>query len=98
MKELLRRAVLEALTHQDGPLERILGEHLTTALDDLLDSSQAVTRALLGVPADQSGPVQLPASGDGGRGGHRGMGWVAGVGSDFGGPYPGVFGRFDDEE
>jgi ATP-dependent 26S proteasome regulatory subunit len=56
VKELLRRAVLEALTETAGDLQVVTAEHLQRALDDLLDSSQSVTRALLGVPADQSGP------------------------------------------
>ena len=56
VKELLRRAVLEALTGTPGPLQVVTGEHVARALDDLLDSTQSVTRALLGVPGDQSGP------------------------------------------
>jgi hypothetical protein len=48
IKELLRRAVLEALTESDE-LGEVTGAHLSRALDDLLDSSQQVTRALLGV-------------------------------------------------
>ncbi|MGY1693344.1 AAA family ATPase [Geodermatophilus sp. SYSU D00814] len=48
LKELLRRAVLEAL-HEQDPLDRVTAVHLTRALDDLLDSTQAVTRTLLGV-------------------------------------------------
>ena len=51
LKELLRRAVLEAL-HERDPISEVTGEHLTRALDDLLDSTQAVTRTLLGVGAD----------------------------------------------
>lgn len=61
VKELVRRAVLEAAMAHDvegggaaAPVEEVTGEHLLRALDDLLDSSQALTRALLGVPADQS--------------------------------------------
>jgi hypothetical protein len=72
LKELLRRAVLEALEElpadaamADGP--RVTAPHVTAALDDLLDSAQGVTRALLGVPADQSGvsfsPPVLPRPG-----------------------------------
>ncbi len=48
LKELLRRAVLEAL-HEQDPLDEVRGEHLARALDDLLDSTQQVTRTLLGV-------------------------------------------------
>jgi DNA polymerase III delta prime subunit len=51
LKELLRRAVLEALHDQD-PLREVTSEHLGRALDDLLDSAQQVTRTLLGVGAD----------------------------------------------
>ncbi|WP_091066428.1 AAA family ATPase [Klenkia brasiliensis] len=49
IKELVRRAVLESLLAgaTDGT---VTGEHLRRALDDLLDSTQEVTRALLGVP------------------------------------------------
>jgi len=53
VEELLRRAVLEALEEAPGDLREVTGEHLRRALDDLLDSTQSVTRALLGVPADQ---------------------------------------------
>lgn len=53
VKELLRRAVLESLTEHGSPLTTVTGAHMLTALDDLLDSSQRVTRALLGVPSDQ---------------------------------------------
>ena len=62
LKELLRRAVLEAVsgTASDAVVPAVTGEHLSRALDDLLDSTQGVTRALLGVPADQSEtPVSL---------------------------------------
>lgn len=53
VKELLRRAVLEALTDSGSPLTEVTGRHMLAALDDLLDSSQRVTRALLGVPSAQ---------------------------------------------
>ncbi|MCA1712932.1 MAG: ATP-binding protein [Actinobacteria bacterium] len=64
LKELLRRAVLEALDDPAAPAgaaaPAVTGAHLRMALDDLLDSTQGVTRALLGVPADQSGaPMPL---------------------------------------
>ena len=52
-------AVLEAL-HDDGGLTAVTGQHLTRALDDLLDSTQSVTRTLLGVGVD---PATLPADG-----------------------------------
>jgi DNA polymerase III delta prime subunit len=51
LKELLRRSVLEALT-EDGTLTTVTGAHVSRALDDLLDSAQAVTRTLLGVGVD----------------------------------------------
>jgi ATP-dependent 26S proteasome regulatory subunit len=58
LKELLRRALLEALqgTSVDAAstAPRVTGQHLAAALDDLLDSTQGVTRALLGVPGEQS--------------------------------------------
>ena len=59
LKEVIRRAVLEAL--QDDPeLTTVTGEHLARALDDLLDAAQEVTRTLLGVGVD---PETLPAGG-----------------------------------
>ncbi len=75
VKELVRRSVLEALTAGLAVGEPLTAEVVSRALDDLLDSSQAVTRALLGV-----GTAGAPAP-DGGRtaGGHRGTGWL-GVG------------------
>ncbi len=51
LKELLRRAVLESL-HEQDPLDRVTSVHLARALDDLLDSTQQVTRTLLGVGAE----------------------------------------------
>jgi hypothetical protein len=59
MKELIRRSVLEAL-HENPVLTAVTGEHLSRALDDLLDAAQAVTRTLLGVGVD---PADLPAGG-----------------------------------
>ena len=75
LKELVRRAVLESLTDRPGALQQVTGEHLSQALDDLLDSTQTVTRALLGVPGDQSGPP-MSAPIDRGHGGHGGIGWL----------------------
>jgi hypothetical protein len=65
LKELIRRAVLEALhddtaTDHDTGLPAVTGAHLARALDDLLDSAQGVTRTLLGVGVD---PTTLPAGG-----------------------------------
>jgi cell division protease FtsH len=90
LKELLRRAVLEAVqgTDPDAPLPALTGEHLSRALDDLLDSTQGVTRALLGVPADQSDvPLSPPVhAGPGLRGALPAamgeFGWVS-----YGGSY-----------
>ena len=59
LKELIRRAVLEAL-HDDPALTAVTAAHLSRALDDLLDSAQGVTRTLLGVGVD---PTTLPAGG-----------------------------------
>jgi ATP-dependent 26S proteasome regulatory subunit len=59
LKEVIRRAVLEAL-QEDPELTAVTGVHLTRALDDLLDAAQAVTRTLLGVGVD---PADLPAGG-----------------------------------
>ncbi len=84
VKELLRRAVLEALAETPGPLQHVDGPALDRALDDLLDSTSAVTRALLGVPGDQSGPPSEGGAAHPGvareyarRGGHDGVGWFA---------------------
>jgi cell division protease FtsH len=81
VKELLRRAVLEALTEHPGPLREVTAAHVDRALDALLDSTQSVTRALLGVPADQSAPPLSP--GLRGAAGHGGVEWMA---------MPGVYG------
>ncbi|HEX8498316.1 MAG TPA: AAA family ATPase, partial [Actinomycetales bacterium] len=62
LKELLRRAVLESLT-QASPLRSVTAAHVDAALDDLLDSSQQITRALLG--AGPSGTARDDAD-DGG--------------------------------
>ncbi len=52
IKELVRRTVLEALL-DDAADGRATSVHLRRALADLLDSTQGVTRALLGVPQPQ---------------------------------------------
>jgi hypothetical protein len=59
LKELLRRAVLESL-YDHTPLQTVTAAHTARALDDLLDSTQQVTRSLLGVGND---PEALPAGG-----------------------------------
>ena len=59
LKELIRRSVLESL-HDDPALTTVTGAHLARALDDLLDTAQAVTRTLLGVGVD---PADLPVGG-----------------------------------
>jgi hypothetical protein len=78
LKELIRRAVLEALL-DDPALPHVTGVHVGRALDDLLDSTQAVTRSLHGVGVD---PATLPAGevGPAGPGVHPGpqvMGWTS---------------------
>jgi hypothetical protein len=77
LKELVRRAVLESLTEHPGALREVTAAHLSRALDDLLDSTQSVTRALLGVTGDQSGPP-WPAPMDRGHFGHGGAAWARG--------------------
>jgi hypothetical protein len=72
IKELIRRSVLESL-HEDPALTAVTGTHLARALDDLLDSAQAVTRTLLGVGVD---PADLPVGGSLGPRPGRG-GWTA---------------------
>jgi ATP-dependent 26S proteasome regulatory subunit len=59
LKELLRRAVLESL-HDHTPLRTVDAEHISRALNDLLDTTQQVTRSLLGVG---NGPETLAAGG-----------------------------------
>ncbi|SDJ09035.1 ATPase family associated with various cellular activities (AAA) [Frankineae bacterium MT45] len=54
VKELLRRAVLNGL--QDGA-DQVAGTHLEAAVEDLLDSSQRITRRLLGADADDLEPA-----------------------------------------
>ena len=71
LKELIRRAVLEAL-HDDPALSTVTGAHLARALDDLLDAAQAVTRTLLGVGVD---PADLPPGGALSAGPGR-VGWM----------------------
>ena len=72
LKELLRRAVLESLV-EHTPLDTVTAAHVSRALDDLLDSTQQVTRSLLGVGND---PEDLPGGGGAGTlpPGHQG-GW-----------------------
>ena len=62
IRELLRRAVLESL-HAGGDGTAIGAAQMEAALDDLLDSTQSVTRSLLGVGTD---PQSLPAGGGAG--------------------------------
>jgi hypothetical protein len=59
LKELLRRAMLESL-HGDTDEPAVTAAHVSRALDDLLDSSQQLTRSLLGVGND---PEDLPGGG-----------------------------------
>jgi hypothetical protein len=59
LKELLRRAMLESL-HDDPAAPVVTAAHTSRALDDLLDSTQRLTRSLLGVGND---PESLPAGG-----------------------------------
>jgi hypothetical protein len=59
LKELLRRAVLESL-HEDPADATVGAAHVSRALDDLLDTTQQLTRSLLGVGND---PEALPGGG-----------------------------------
>jgi ATPase family associated with various cellular activities (AAA) len=70
LKELIRRSLLEAL-HDDPAVPAVTGQHLTRALDDLLDAAQAVTRTLLGVGVD---PADLRG---GGLAAAPGRAWMA---------------------
>jgi MoxR-like ATPase len=71
LKELLRRAVLEALAA--GPLTEVTGAHVGAALDDLLDSTQGVTRTLLGIGAEPAAIAPAMPGRAPGRRGMRGM-------------------------
>jgi hypothetical protein len=55
LKELVRRAVLESLTEHPGALREVTAAHLSRALDDLLDSTQSVTRRCSASPATSPG-------------------------------------------
>jgi ATPase family associated with various cellular activities (AAA) len=73
LKELLRRAMLESL-HEDPAEPEVGAAHLSQALDDLLDSTQQLTRSLLGVGND---PETLPAGGGlGSLPPQAGRGWM----------------------
>ncbi len=73
LRELLRRAMLEAL-HEHASEPAVATTHLTRALDDLLDSGQQLTRSLLGVGND---PASLPPGGGiGSLPPQRGRGWA----------------------
>jgi SpoVK/Ycf46/Vps4 family AAA+-type ATPase len=76
VKELVRRAVLEALTSGRPAGEPLGAEVVSRALDDLLDSGQSVTRALLGVGG--AGPAPTAAGGRA-AGGHGAIGWMPGA-------------------
>jgi cell division protease FtsH len=76
LKELVRRAVLESLS-QSRPLTSVSANHVDAALDDLLDSSQHITRALLGVGGSSGDGDAVPtgrvAGGHGAMTGYRAM-------------------------
>ena len=63
-RELLRRAVLESLG-ESSPLTVVSARHVSRALDDLLDSGQRITRALLGA-GEEGHPAGRAADGHGG--------------------------------
>jgi MoxR-like ATPase len=70
LKELLRRAMLESL-QENASGHAVTFEHISAALDDLLDSAQRLTRSLLGVgnapeslpPGGGAGPSPVPPPG-----------------------------------
>ena len=60
LKELLRRAMLESL--DGGEPDAVVTEaHVSRALDELLDSTQELTRSLLGVGYDPDNPPVGPS-------------------------------------
>ena len=72
LKELLRRSMLESLHDPDE--QAVTVAHVSRALDDLLDSTQQLTRSLLGVGND---PETLPAGGGlGSLPPQAGRGWM----------------------
>ena len=74
LKELLRRAMLESL-REDASGAPVTAAHTTRALDDLLDSTQQLTRSLLGVGNDPE--ALAPGGGLGSLPPQRGPGWVS---------------------
>lgn len=81
IKELHRRAVLEAL-QEHSPLHQVTAAHMRRALDDLLDSSRHITRALLGAGQSEGHFSGRAAGGHGGMVSGAGQGvtgeWSAG--------------------
>ena len=84
LKELVRRAVLESL-RDASPLASVTGDQLRRAVADLLDTSQQVTRNVLGVGGGPDAAPDEPGSAGGpgaarpsvaGPAGHVG-GWAA---------------------
>jgi len=71
VKELVRRAVLESLTRGRPPEAPLTGDAVGAALDDLLDATQTVTRALLGA-GNAAGAERVGR----GAGGHQGADWL----------------------
>jgi hypothetical protein len=68
MKELLRRAALRA-ADESGPEDagtpiRVTDAHLATALDQLLDTRNELTRVLLGGQAARAGAQRAGAGGE----------------------------------
>jgi hypothetical protein len=72
LKELLRRALLEAL-HENPSEPTVTTAHVTRALDDLLASSQQLTRSLLGVGTEATSLA--PGGGLGSLPPRRAPGW-----------------------
>ncbi|RNI21636.1 AAA family ATPase [Flexivirga caeni] len=66
LKELIRRAVLAGIT--TGSARQVTASDIHTALDDLLDQSQSVTRSLLGLGEDGVSGSDEPSTQDSGGG------------------------------
>jgi hypothetical protein len=87
VKELVRRSVLESVIRGQAADASLGHDAVSAALDDLLDSGQAVTRALLG-----AGGSGAPGAGRA-EGGHGGTWMGLSPGAAYGGSFTTRFGE-----